>query len=174
VVIVVMGPSGAGKTTVGVLLAERLGASFVDADDVHPEANVRKMAAGQPLDEHDRAGWLAALGARIDGWLEADEDVVLACSALRKAHRKVLRRDPARVRFVYLRVPRDVLEARLRSREGHFAGPELLASQLQTLEEPSGALVVDGTHAPEAIVEEAARALGREALGEGPARGAPQ
>lgn len=159
-VIVVMGPSGAGKSTVGARLAEVLGARFVDADDLHPAENVRKMTSGTPLDEVDRVSWLEALGAKVDGWLGSGDDVVLACSALRHAHREVLRRDPARVVFVYLRVPRDLLEARLATRRGHFAGPELLASQLEALEEPENAVVVDGTSPVEAIVEDVARALG--------------
>lgn len=164
-VVVLMGPAGAGKSTIGPILAARLGAQFVDADDFHTVESVRKMAADIALDEADRAAWLETLALAIDVWLERDRDVVLACSALRGAHRKALRRDPKRVHFVHLRAPASVLEARLRARRGHFAGPRLLESQLATLEEPLEAIPVDATQAPEAVVDAIARALKVRVLG---------
>lgn len=158
-VIVVMGPSGSGKSTVGAALAEALGATFVDADDLHPPENLRKMTSGTPLEEPDREGWLAALGGAIDGWLAGDVDVVLACSALRGAHRARLRRDPRRVVLVQLRVPAAELARRLAARRGHFFGPELLASQLETFEEPTDAVPVDGTAPPPVVVASIVDAL---------------
>jgi gluconokinase len=164
VVILVMGVAGAGKTTVGRALAEALGDGwrFVDADDFHSPENRARMAAGEPLDDAARAPWLAALGRAIDGWLAAGDAVVLACSALRRSYRAVLRRDPTRVRLVYLRVPEPLLAARLAARRDHFMPAALLASQLATLEEPGpdeDALVVDATEPPAALVTRIRAAL---------------
>ncbi|HEX2568226.1 MAG TPA: gluconokinase, GntK/IdnK-type [Polyangia bacterium] len=128
---------------------------FVDADDFHSPENRARMAAGQPLDDAARAPWLAALAEAIDGWLAAGASVVLACSALRRSYRAVLRRDPARVRFVYLRVPEPVLAARLAARRDHFMPATLLASQLASLEAPGpdeDALVVDAAAPPALLV----------------------
>src|SRR5579883_3513106 len=129
-VILVMGVAGAGKTTVGRLLAQRLGFRFADADDLHPPENVARMRAGLPLREEDRAPWLAALRRLIDGWLEHGEDAVLACSALRASHRRQLGAGRPGVRLVFLHAPPALLAARLAARKGHFAGPALLESQL--------------------------------------------
>ncbi|WP_434426535.1 gluconokinase [Nannocystis pusilla] len=123
VVIVVMGVSGAGKTTIGQRLAAALGARFVDADEFHTPANRAKMAAGTPLDDADRAPWLHTLATEIDGWLQHEGDVVLACSALRAVHRAMLRRDATRVVFVYLQIDPDVARARLLARRHHFLKP---------------------------------------------------
>ncbi len=143
--LVVMGPSGAGKTTLGSALAAALGASFVDADDHHSPANLAKMGAGQSLDETDRAPWLERLRALLDA---ASAPLVLACSALRREHRRTLGLGLPERRLIYLAVEPDTLEARLRSRVGHFAGVHLLAGQLSALEPPEpeeGALVLDGS-----------------------------
>src|SRR5579884_1235439 len=130
-IVVVMGVSGAGKTTVGRALAAALGWPFVDADDLHPAANVEKMRRGQPLDDADRAPWLAAVASTI----RSMRDGVVACSALKRAYRDLLRvRDD--VRFVYLAVDEKVLAARLAARQGHYMPPSLLPSQLATLEPP--------------------------------------
>ena len=146
-IVVVMGVSGAGKTTVGRALAAAVGWPFVEADELHPPANVAKMARGEPLDDADRAPWLAAVAARM----RELEDGVVACSALREQYRRVLRvRDD--VRFVLLDVPREVLEERMARRRGHFMPPSLLPSQLATLERPTDALIVDGTEPVEAQV----------------------
>lgn len=147
-----MGVAGAGKTTVGRLLAASLAWEFADADAFHPEANREKMSRGVPLDDADRAPWLRVLAAAIDGWLAEDRGVVLACSALKRAYRAELLRDPERMRVVYLRGSPDLLRERLERRVGHFAGSALLASQLETLEEPEDALAFDVSASPEALV----------------------
>lgn len=132
-----MGVAGVGKTTVGRALAAALGWTFVDADDLHPAANIAKMSRGEPLDEADRGPWLAALRARLD----RGDDLVLACSALRAEHRHAL----APATFVLLDASDDVIAARLAGRAGHFAGPALLPSQRAALERPGDALVLDAT-----------------------------
>jgi gluconokinase len=134
--IVVMGVSGVGKTTVGTALARALGCAFLDADDLHPPANIEKMRKGQPLTDEDRAPWLAALADRI---ASSAEPLVIACSALRASHRQSM----GDVTFVFLDAPDEVIAERLARRSGHFAKPELLPSQRATLERPDGALVIN-------------------------------
>ena len=151
--VVVMGVSGSGKSTIGRLLAERLGCPFYDGDDYHPAANVAKMAAGIPLDDADRDGWLAELAALIAVGLARGEGGVIACSALKRQYRDVLSVDERRVRFVYLRGEFDTIWARLQSREGHFMGANLLQSQFDALEEPRGAIVVDTSLEPEQVID---------------------
>jgi gluconokinase len=141
-VIILMGVTGSGKTTVGLALAESLGWQFVDADDFHPPANVAKMRAGIPLDDADRAPWLASLHDAIGDWLQSDTNVVLACSALKQAYREKLIVSPE-VRLVYLRGSPELISQRLAQRYGHYMDPNLLASQFATLEEPEEAIVVD-------------------------------
>ncbi|HUR32692.1 MAG TPA: gluconokinase, GntK/IdnK-type [Vicinamibacterales bacterium] len=144
-VIVVMGPAGAGKTTVGHALAARLGWVFVDADDHHAPASLAKMAAGTPLTDADRAGWLETLHALVLRAIDRREPLVLACSALTAQHRAHLTGDLRTIRFVYLRVAPALLRERLRTRRNHVAGEGLLESQLATLEEPGPeALTLDG------------------------------
>ena len=150
--IVVMGAAGAGKSTVGRALAQRLGAEFVDADDRHPPANRAKMARGEPLDDSDRAPWLAALHDLLAQSVASGRRVVLACSALKVAYRAVLLADIPSARVVYLRADRSVLVERLASRRAHFFPPALLESQLATLEEPADALVIDATLPVDEIV----------------------
>jgi carbohydrate kinase (thermoresistant glucokinase family) len=134
--IVVMGVSGAGKTTVGSALAERLALRFEDADDLHPDANVAKMAAGTPLDDADRAPWLAVVG---DALAAAEEPgMVMACSALKRAYRDAIRARAGDARFVLHTAPAEVLRERIGHRTGHFMPATLLDSQLATLE-PLGA-----------------------------------
>lgn len=151
-----MGVSGSGKTTVGERLAAALGLRFVDGDSLHPAANVEKMHAGIPLTDDDRWPWLDAVGAVL-----AQGDVVVACSALRRAYRDRLR---ARAPFalVYLRGDRTLLAGRIGHREGHFMPASLLDSQLATLEEPSAdehAITLDVAATPEQLVEAARKAL---------------
>lgn len=134
-VIVLMGVAGSGKSTVGPLLARRLGWDFCEGDLLHPPGNVAKMAAGQPLTDDDRRPWLARVRAWIDQQLAAGRDGVITCSALRRSYRDVLR-DP-RVVFVHLSGNRDLLVARLSSRRGHFMPVSLLDSQLANLEPPA-------------------------------------
>jgi gluconokinase len=164
-VIIVMGVSGAGKTTVGRALAKALGWTFYEGDDFHPQRNIEKMAAGHPLTDEDRAPWLAALRKLIDDILTRGERAVIACSALRHQYRKQLTPDgPKResVKFVFLDVPVAVLRERLRERQGHFMTEALLDSQLATLEPPRNALRVDGTRPVEEIAREVRRRLGLE------------
>ena len=158
-VILVMGVAGAGKTTVGKALADALGWSFRDADDDHPEENVAKMARGVPLDDADRLPWLERLRARIDAALASGEGLVLACSALKESYRAVLGTDRPEVKTVFLSAPAEVLAERLRGRPGHFFPETLLASQLQTLEPPEGALVVDATRPVSELITEIQKSL---------------
>lgn len=145
-VVVVMGVSGSGKSTFGTALANAMHARFLDADDLHPPANRRKMAAGMALDDADRRGWLNAVAVWMAKRVEDGEPGVVACSALRRRYRDRLRAAGGAVRFVYLEVPRAELEQRLRSRR-HFMPVTLLDSQLATLEPPGpdeAACIVDG------------------------------
>lgn len=148
--IVVMGPSGSGKTTVGQALAAQLAAEFVDGDDLHPPANVAKMAAGIPLDDADRMPWLSDVGAV----LRAGERIVVACSALTRRYREVLRGDDPIVFFAELSVSRTTLAERMTHRTEHFMPPSLLDSQLRTLEplerDERGIRVGEGVDAEEA------------------------
>lgn len=136
VVVIVMGVSGSGKTTVGQQLARDLGWRFLDADDFHSPQSIQRMAAGRPLTDADRAPWLARLRHVVADALACDEPTVLACSALKESYRRLLDVDRARVRFVYLKGEAGLLRQRLRQRSGHFAKANLLDSQLATLEEP--------------------------------------
>lgn len=153
-IIIVMGVSGSGKTTIGMQLAKALDWSFVDADDFHPPANIEKMSRGIPLTEQDRRPWLSALRSKIAEWLERDQCIILACSALKAWYRQQLLLDPSRMRIVYLKGPFSLIEWRLAARKGHFMRRELLASQYAALEEPGGALVIDAALRPQDIVRE--------------------
>jgi gluconokinase len=152
VVIIVMGVSGVGKTTLGKRLAETLGWRFLEGDDFHPPENVAKMAAGIPLTDEDRLPWLERLRELIAEVLARGEKAVLACSALKRSYRQFLTVDPAQVRWVYLWAPREVIARRLAARTGHFMPPTLLGSQLETLEAPEDALQVDVTPGPDEVV----------------------
>jgi gluconokinase len=162
-VVVVMGVSGSGKTTVGQALAARLGWPFEDADDLHPAANVEKMRRGIALTDEDREPWVRAVSRAIHDHVARGQDAVLACSALRKRHRDVMRAhvDAERLRFVYLRGTYEEIDRRLRARVGHFMPESLLKSQLDAMEEPAPgeALVVDIAPPVPAIVEAIVRGL---------------
>ena len=158
-IVIVMGTTGSGKTTIGTLLAKRLGCEFVDADDFHPPANVEKMKHGIPLTDADREPWLKALHDKIVEWTAEKRNVVLACSALRESYRDELRASPD-VKFVYLKGSYELFSQRVLARKGHFAKQGLLASQFATLEEPTDAITVDATKPPEHIVSEVRRQLG--------------
>ena len=152
-VVIVMGVVGAGKTTVGRLLASQMGWKFTDADDFHSKANVEKIRHGIALTDDDRSPWLESLRTAIASWISQKENVVLACSALKRSYRDELQVAPE-VRFVYLKGSPELIEARLRSRHGHFADDQILASQFADLEEPEGAVIADIVLSPEKIVEE--------------------
>jgi len=157
-IVIVMGVVGAGKTTIGKLLAAQLGWEFADADDFHPPANVEKIRNGIPLDDKDREPWLDRLRAAIVEWIAGRRNVVLACSALKSSYRAKLDAGPE-VRFVYLKGSANLIADRLRARHGHFAGEAILASQLADLEEPESALTVQISGTPERIVAEIRKGL---------------
>ncbi len=162
-IVVVMGVAGAGKTTVGELLAARLGWEFADADGFHTPENVEKMRRGQPLTDADRGPWLDRLAAGIDGWIAAKRPTVLACSALRRAYRDRLAHGRREVLFLHLDAPRAELSARLAARRGHYMPASLLDSQLATLEQPGAdeaAVIVDASGTPAQVVGRAVAALG--------------
>jgi gluconokinase len=147
-----MGVSGSGKTTVAKLFAEKAGAIFYEGDDFHPPASVAKMRQGIPLTDDDRATWLRALREIIVGSLAKNELAALACSALKTKYREQLQGGDARVKFVHLTGPPELIAERLKHRHGHFMPPTLLASQLATLEPPTDALVFSCAQPPEEIV----------------------
>jgi gluconokinase len=157
-VIVVMGVTGSGKTTIGSLLAVRLGCQFADADEFHSAANKAKMHQGIPLTDADRLPWLAAIHDQISKWVAEKQNVVLACSALKQNYRQILWSGP-QVQFVYLKGSYELIADRLRSRKGHFADEHILAGQFADLEEPSDAVTVDISGSPEEIVSEICRRL---------------
>lgn len=168
-ILVVMGVSGSGKTTVGKALADELGWAFVEADDFHPAANVEKMSHGIALADEDRRPWLEAIRQQIDQVCARGAPTVFACSALKQSYRDYLRQNsPECVRFVYLRGSEDMIRRRLADRKGHFMDPGLLRSQFDALESPDEALHVDIAPAPAAIVAEIVRQLG---LGRSPNAG---
>jgi gluconokinase len=152
-----MGVSGAGKSTIGAAFADALGVDYVEGDKYHPPENVQLMAAGIPLTDADRAGWLRSLALRIGAAKQTGKGLVVACSALKRAYRDILRAEAADVRFVLLRGSKELLVERLANRSGHFMPATLLDSQLATLEEPGAdehAWVCDIRQRPQAIVED--------------------
>jgi gluconokinase len=160
-VLLLMGVAGAGKTTVGRLLADALHFRFVDADDLHPPSNIAKMRRGIPLDDADRAPWLRALGDAIESWLKTGEPVVLACSALKSTYRAELVRDPTRVAVFYLKLTPELAKSRVAARSGHFMKDDLIDSQFEALEEPHRAIELDASLPPAEIVRQIRAALGR-------------
>ena len=152
-IIIVMGVAGSGKTTVGTLLARTTGSEFLDADTLHPPANVAKMSAAIPLSDSDRAPWLSAVRDRIVDAEIGQNNLVVACSALKEAYRSFLA-SGVPVVWTYLKGSPDLFRRRLEGRTGHFMKAELLSSQFDALEEPSDAIVVDASQLPEVIVDE--------------------
>lgn len=156
VALIVMGPSGVGKTTTAEGLAARLGWPFAEGDAFHPEANIEKMESGHPLDDDDRAPWLAAIRDYITAQAERGHSLVITCSALKRRYRDVLREARAHVRFVALTSSIDVVDQRMAHRKGHFMPKSLLRSQFDTLEALTAAEdgVVIGVEVPPGIVVE--------------------
>ena len=151
---IVMGVSGSGKTTVGKLLAQSLNWDFSDADDFHLSANIDKMSRGIPLEDADRLPWLLQLQGTIDRWLLENKNVVLACSALKASYRDILCRDQQRMKIVYLKGSFHLLATRLKTRENHYMKADLLLSQLDSLEEPEDAIIIDSSQPLEVIVRQ--------------------
>jgi len=156
VIVIIFGVSGAGKTTVGKLLSRELGWDFIEADDFHPQTNINKMRSGHPLTDEDRWPWLERLRQQIERSLDAGENAVLACSALKRAYRDRLRVSDE-VKFVFLRGDYVLVERQLRNRHGHFMNRRLLRSQFADLEEPGpdeDALTIKLGRTPEELVTE--------------------
>jgi len=151
-VIVIMGVSGSGKTTIGRALAETLHWGFSDADDFHSPANVEKMKNGIPLTDEDREPWLRGIRAAIERWKRDEPGHVLACSALKGSYREILGLNDPEVKFVYLQGGFDLICQRLKERKSHFFNPALLRSQFDALEYPKDALVVDVSKEPQEII----------------------
>jgi gluconokinase len=160
-IVIVMGVVGVGKTTVGSLLAGQLGWAFADADDFHPQFNVEKIRRGIPLTDDDRRPWLERLRAEISGWVAEGRNVVLACSALKRSYRQELEVGPE-VQFVYLKGSASLIAQRLRSRKGHFADEQILASQFADLEEPEAVVTAEADSTPREIVHDIRLKLGME------------
>lgn len=152
--IIFMGVAGCGKTTIGKMAAEALGVPFYEGDDYHPPENVDKMSRGIPLNDDDRAGWLAALANILREGIAKGESGVMSCSALKEKYRRQLRVDADQVRFIYLKGSYDLIWARMEAREGHYMPAALLQSQFDALEEPKNVFTVDIAQSPEAILEE--------------------
>ena len=162
-VLVLMGVSGCGKTTVAQILAERLHWAFEEGDALHPQANVDKMAAGHPLTDEDRAPWLARVADWVDARLDAGECGVITCSALKRSYRELIDRRGGDIVFVYLHGSRELIASRLAGRHGHFMPSSLLDSQFATLEEPGAdepAIRVEIGEPPAAIAADIVDALG--------------
>jgi gluconokinase len=159
-VIIIIGVSGSGKTTVGQLLAARLGWEFHDADDLHSQANRDKMRRGIALTDADRWPWLDAVRAVVQQSLDRNRSAVVACSALKQKYRVLLITDPARVKLVYLKGSRGLISERLSHRSGHFFDPHLLQSQFDALQEPSDAIVVGIAQTPGEIADAIIARLG--------------
>jgi len=157
-----MGPAGSGKTTVGKLLASQLSWGFADGDDFHPSANVAKMSRGIPLTDEDRLPWLQAIRDAMKQWLAQGQNVVLACSALKRSYRDLLGigSNAKDIKLVYLRGSYDLLLERLHLRKGHYMKEQMLTSQLADLEEPTDALPIDVSKPPEEIASEIRQHLG--------------
>jgi carbohydrate kinase (thermoresistant glucokinase family) len=165
-IVLLMGVSGAGKTTIGERLAAMLDAGFQEGDAFHPPANVEKMRRGEPLTDQDRLPWLAAIAAAIGAADAAGDNAVFACSALKRSYRDILRAASARLRIVHLSGSEHLVRDRLAARQGHFMPPTLLPSQFRTLEPPESGeqpIVIDIAAAPDVIVARICAALGHAA-----------
>jgi gluconokinase len=157
-ILLVMGVTGAGKTTIGELLAQRLDWIFLDADDFHPAANIAKMKQGIPLTDADRVPWLAAIHTELEGQSAAGKSCVLGCSALKKSYRETIGTG-LEMKIVYLKGSYEEMRAHILARHGHFAGEGILAGQFRDLEEPQDAIVVSVSRNPDEIVKEVLQEL---------------
>jgi gluconokinase len=153
-IIVVMGVSGSGKTTIGRLLAQRLACEFADADDFHSADNKAKMRAGIPLTDEDRLPWLDSLAELFESRERQNQLLVVACSALKESYRQLFLNSDRNLLFVYLKIDYETVALRLHERHHEFMNPDLLKSQFETLEEPKDAIIVDASETPEKIVDE--------------------
>ncbi|KAF3889781.1 MULTISPECIES: gluconokinase [Nostocales] len=159
-IVILMGVSGVGKTTIGKLLAESLQWEFSDADNFHSLENVEKMRRGIPLSDTDRKPWLQDLQAAIKHWLQDNKNMVLACSALKDSYRQFLILDSERTKLVYLKGSYQLIQQRLHERQNHYMSEKLLNTQFETLEEPSDAIHVEVSAPPQVIVQNIRTALG--------------
>lgn len=163
-IVILMGVSGSGKTTIGTMLADDLGWQFYDADDFHPPENIAKMQSGTALTDADREPWLDALRDHIEWLLSNRKHATIACSALKHSYRSRLRLHPTRVRFVYLKGDYDLIVKRMQGREDHYMKAGMLKSQFETLEEPTSALTVSIDQTPQQIVAWIKEVLGLDSL----------
>ena len=152
-ILVIMGVSGSGKTTIGQLLSAELICSFIDGDDFHPPVNIKKMSSGEALTDEDRWPWLEILTDKIQEYIQQEQSMVLACSALKKSYREILCVERELVQFIYLKGNYATIVRRMQSRENHFMTKSLLQSQFSTLEEPEDAIVVDISPSPSEILK---------------------
>lgn len=152
-VYVVMGVSGCGKTTIGRLLSEKLNIPFFDADNFHPDENIRKMKAGIPLNDDDREPWLRTLSKKIEDW-NLESGAVLACSALKQSYREILKSQTSDVSFIWLDGSYELIESRMKNRDDHYMPPGLLQSQFDDLEPPSDAVRISIDQPPESILSD--------------------
>lgn len=150
-IIILIGPMGCGKTTIGRTLSEQVNWPFEDADDFHPESNIQKMKSGIPLTDADRIPWLNALYERANCAITKGQNLILACSALKKTYRELLHIDQKMITSVFLKGSYDILKERIENRNHQYMAKELLDSQLDTLEEPKGGVIVDIIDPPEVI-----------------------
>ena len=159
-IIILMGVSGSGKTTIGEKIAQATNGEFFDGDDFHPEANVKKMHAGIPLTDEDRLPWLKRLRQLIEDQEAKPTPTFIACSALKRSYRAILDPNDSQVRLVYLQGSFSLISERLHARHGHFMPESLLRSQFEALEQPDDCLSVDIDQSPDAIVTELRQKLG--------------